>query len=72
MNVNLPTPPANPTGAFLQLALDAIRRAFVGVVSINEAVSRIMLRDTNGVVWEVTINTSGSLQAVVNDGKSRI
>jgi len=72
MNVNLPTPPANPTGAFLQLAFDAIRRAFVSVVSTNEAVSRIMLRDADGVTWEVTVNTSGNLLTAVNDGKSRL
>lgn len=72
MNVNLPIPPANPTGSFLQMAFDAIRRAFVNVVSTNEAVKRIMLRDDNGVVWEVTVDISGTLTTAVNDGKSRL
>lgn len=72
MNVNLPIPPANPNGAFLQMALDAVRRAFLTVVSKDEAVGRLLLRDTNGVVWEVTVDTSGNLQTAVNDGKSRL
>lgn len=72
MNINLPIPPQNINAGFMQLAFDAIRRAFVNVVSTSEAVSRIMLRDADGVVWEVTIDTSGNLQTAVNDGKSRI
>ena len=72
MNVNFPIPPANPTGAFLQLALDAIRRAFLSVVSKDEATNRILLRDADGVTWEVTVDTSGNLQTAVNDGKSRL
>lgn len=72
MNINLPIPPQNINAGFMQLAFDAIRRAFVNVVSTGEAVSRIMLRDADGVVWEVTIDTSGNLQTAVNDGKSRI
>lgn len=72
MNVNFPIPPANPNGAFLQLALDAIRRAFLSVVSKDEATNRILLRDADGVTWEVTVDTSGNLQTAVNDGKSRL
>lgn len=72
MNVNFPIPPANPNGAFMQLALDAVRRAFLSVVSKDEAVGRIMLRAPNGKVWEVTVDNSGNLQTAVNDGKSRI
>jgi hypothetical protein len=72
MNVNLPIPPAKITPAFLQLAFDAIKRGFLNVVSTNEAVGRILLRDSNGVVWEVTVDTSGNLQTAVNDGKSRL
>ena len=72
MIVNFPIPPANPSGAFLQLALDAVRRAFLTVVSKDEAVGRLLLRDTAGVVWEVTVDTSGNLQTAVNDGKSRL
>ena len=70
MNINLPIPPANVTGQFLQFCLDAIRRAFINVVATNEAVPRIMLRDANGVAWEVTIDTSGNLHTAKNDGKS--
>lgn len=72
MNILLPVPPANPNGSFLQLAFDAIRRAFLNVVTTNEAVQRIMLSDANGVIWQITVNTSGVLQTAVNDGKSRI
>lgn len=72
MNINLPIPPPNINAGFIQQAFDAIRRSFINVVSTNEAVSRIMLRDADGVVWEVTIDTSGNLQTTVNDGKSRI
>lgn len=72
MNVNLPIPPQNINAGFIQLAFNAIRQAFINVVSTNEAVSRIMLRDADGVVWEVTVDTSGNLQTAVNDGKSRL
>ena len=72
MNVNLPIPPATITSSFMQMAFDAIRRGFINVVSTNEAVGRILLRDSAGVVWEVTVDTSGNLQTAVNDGKSRL
>lgn len=48
-----------------------LTRAFASVVSKDEAVQRIMLRDANGVAWEVTVDTSGNLQTAKNDGKSR-
>lgn len=72
MNINLPIPPQSINASFMQMAFDAIRRAFVNVVSSNEAVQRILLRDSDGIVWEVTVDTSGNLQTAVNDGKSRV
>lgn len=72
MIVNLPIPPQNINSSFMQMAFDAIRRAFINVVTSDEAVQRIMLRDADGIVWEVTVDTSGNLQTTVNTGKSRV
>ena len=52
--------------------LDTIRRAFVNVVSSNEAVPRIMLSSPNGTVYQITVSDTGTLTTAVNDGKSRI
>lgn len=72
MNINLPIPPQSINASFMQMAFDAIRRALLNVVSSNEAVSRIMLLDANGVAWEVTVDTSGNLHTAVNAGKTRV
>lgn len=52
--------------------LDTIRRAFINVVSTDQAVNRLLLRSPNGTVYEVTVSDTGSLTTAVNDGKSRI
>lgn len=50
----------------------ALNRAFGSIISKDEAASRIMLLDANGVAWEVTVDTSGNLQTAVNTGKTRV
>ena len=70
MIIFFPTPPSN--SVFLTQVLDTIRRAFLSVVSKDEAVERIMLRSPNGTVYEVTVSDTGTLQTAINDGKSRL
>lgn len=72
MMVVFPSPsPGNVTGTFLVQVIDAIRKAFVPVVSKNEAVSRILLQSPDGTVYEVTVSNTGTLTTAVNDGKTR-
>ena len=66
MNVNLPTP-SSPMGVIL----DTIRRAFIPVVSVNEAVERVLLRSPGGTVYAVTVNDAGTLSTAVIDGNTR-
>lgn len=51
---------------------NVLTRAFSSVVSKDEAVTRIMLLDSNNVAWEVTVDTSGNLHTAVNAGKTRV
>ena len=66
MNVQLP-----PASGALGIIVDAIRRAFIPVVSFNEAAPRILLRSPDGATWEVTVDNSGTLTTAPNSGKSR-
>ena len=66
MNVNLP-PPNSPMG----IILDTIRRAFIPVVSVNEAVERVLLRSPNGTVYSVTVSDAGVISTAVIDGNTR-
>lgn len=66
MNINLP-----PASGALGTIVDAIRRAFIPAVSINEAAPRILLRSPDGATWEVTVDNSGTLTTALNSGKSR-
>lgn len=52
--------------------LDTIRRAFVPVVSSNEAAPRILLQSPNGTVYEITVSNTGTLTTAVNSGKTRV
>lgn len=72
MQVNLPPAPFGYVQQSMALILDTIRRAFIGVVSENEAAHRILLRSPNGTVYEITVSDTGTVQTAVNDGKSRI
>lgn len=66
MNVDLPTP-----GSPMGVVIDAIRRAFIPVVSQNEATSRILLRSPNGTSYSVTVDDAGVISTAVVDGKTR-
>jgi len=66
MNVNLPTP-----GSPMGVILDTIRRAFIPVVSVNEAAERVLLRSPNGTVYSVTVSDAGVISTAVIDGNSR-
>lgn len=72
MIFNSPIPPAGPLQPFLQQTLDTIRRAFIPVVSKDEATPRILLQSPNGTVYSVTVSDLGLLEVTLNDGKSRI
>lgn len=66
MNVILPNP-NSPMGVIL----DTIRRALIPVVSVNEAVERVLLRSPNGTVYAVTVDNAGTLSTAVIDGNTR-
>jgi len=76
MNVNLPSPPsANP---FLANLVNALRTAFLNVMSTQEAAGRLMLRSaTSGAVYQVTVDDDTDPMAPVlvltlQDGKGRV
>ena len=71
MIVSFPSPPPNYAPSLLAQVLDTIRRAFVNVVSSNEAAPRILLASPNGTVYEITVSNTGTLTTLVNSGKSR-
>jgi hypothetical protein len=72
MNVNLPPAPPGYNQFNLSQAFDLIRRAFIPVVSQDEAAPRVLLQAPNGTVYEVTVDNTGTLQTAVNTGKTRI
>jgi len=65
-----PAPSSYNSGAFNQI-IDALRRAFGPTISQDEAAPRLLLKAPNGTVYEVTVNNSGVLTTVLNDGKDR-
>lgn len=71
MNVQFPIPPGYIGQAFIIQVLDVIRRAFVPVVSKNEASPRILLSSPNGSVYEITVSDTGVVQTALNSGKTR-
>lgn len=72
MKVTFPQPPSGPFYQFYTQVFDTIRKAFVGVVSQNEASARVLLQSPDGTVWAVTVDDTGALVTEVNDGKDRI
>lgn len=71
MNVQFPIPPGSITQAFIIQVLDIVRKAFVPVVSKNEASPRILLSSPNGTVYEITVSDTGVVQTALNSGKTR-
>lgn len=57
MRIDLPDT-GNP---LVRSAMDVIRRAFISVVSTQEAVPFVLLQATDRSVWKVTVSTSGAL-----------
>ncbi len=51
--------------------IEAMRRAFLPVVSKDEAVGRIILQSPNGKAWAVTVSDTGTLVTTVMDGTER-
>lgn len=72
MQVNFPVPPLSYAPQAVTQILDTIRRAFVNVVSTQEAVHRILLRSPSGTIYEITVSDSGVVQTAVNSGKTRV
>lgn len=70
MIVNFPAPPEKAGASYLVQLIAIIRQAFLPVVSTREAVPRVILRDVDGVSWDVTVSTAGALVVTKNDGKS--
>jgi hypothetical protein len=56
----------------MQDFIEAVRSAFMPLVSKDEAVGRILLISPNGTVYEVKVADDGTLSTVANDGKSRL
>lgn len=71
MIVNFPAPPSPVNPGYLVQILDLLRKAFLPVVSKNEATPRILLSAPDGTVYEVTVSNTGTLTTAVNDGKTR-
>jgi len=71
VNVNFPTPQPDYTPAFMVQVIEAMRRAFLPVVSKDEAVGRIILQSPNGKAWAVTVSDTGTLVTTVMDGTER-
>jgi hypothetical protein len=71
MNVDFPTPQPSYSPAFMVQVIEAIRRAFLPVVSKDEAVGRIILQGPDGRSWAVTVDGSGNLVTTVMDGTER-
>lgn len=72
MIVSFPSPPSNYASNAMTQILDTIRRAFVSVVSSNEAAPRILLQSPNGTVYQITVSDTGALTTAVQSGKTRI
>lgn len=71
MNVDLPSPQQTYTASFMIQVIEAIRRAFLPVVSKDEAVGRIILQAPDGRAWAITVDNSGNLVRTVMDGTER-
>ena len=71
MNVDFPSPQPTYTPAFMVQIIEAVRRAFLPVVSKDEAVGRIILQAEDGQAWSVTVDNAGNLVTTVMDGSER-
>jgi hypothetical protein len=69
MRIVLPSPPV--TQPYLVDFVARLTGLFRSVVSKDESTNRILLADTNGVVWAVTVTTAGALTTAVLSGKVR-
>lgn len=65
--MNITLPPANTPIAQI---LDSIRRIFIPVVSINEAVPRILLLAPDGTTYALKVDNAGALSTEKIDGKT--
>jgi len=71
MNINIPPPPPGYNPFSITQAFEAIRKAFIPVVSQDEASPRILLQSPNGTVYQITVTDAGVVQTAINTGKSR-
>ena len=62
-------PPAGP--GYLSSLVVALKKAFLPVVSCEEAAPRIILQSPNGTNYNVTVSNAGALVVALNDGKTR-
>lgn len=72
MRFTHPPAPHSYSSRFMQDFIEAVRSAFMPLVSKDEAVGRILLISPNGTVYEVKVADDGTLSTVANDGKSRL
>lgn len=71
MIVSMPPAPQKYGQTEWNNILDFIKRSMIPIVTRTEAVDRILLRSPDGTTYAVTVDNSGTISAVVEDGKSR-
>ncbi len=52
-------------------AWQGLQNGLRAAVSRSEATDRLLLRDTDGMTWAITITTAGALTIAAFDGKTR-
>lgn len=70
MILNFPKIPGAVNATYLSTVLDTIREGFRQVNSRRYAQDRVLLRSPNGTVYQLTIDNSGVVGTVIQDGKS--
>lgn len=70
MIILFPKVPQRVDVRYLSNVLDTIREGFRQVNSRRYAQDRLLLRSPNGTVYELTVDNSGVVGTVVQDGKS--
>jgi hypothetical protein len=69
---NPPPPPAGQLSVYLTSLVESLKRAFLPLISKDEAVDRIILLSPSGKAFSVRVSDSGVITAELNDGKSRL
>ena len=71
MRLKIPRVGAAYDPTVIKAANDKIEQAFTQVASREEAIDRVLFRDSDGVTWAVTMTTAGALTIAAITGKTR-